>query len=326
MTQLESPVSPEEFDGLMAALNSVPSPDLAVAVSGGPDVAVAVSGGPDSLALVHLVKVWARDHGGRVMALTVDHRLRPQAAAEALRVGRWMRALEIPHRTLVWRGPKPQTGIQAAAREARYALLCGWCRDHGVRTLLVAHHRDDQAETFLMRLDRGSGPDGLAAMASQIIRDGVTIIRPLLAIPKSRLEATCRALGQDWIDDPSNRDPRFGRTHARAGLAALAAAGLDGEAIAAATRAFGRSRAARERAVSGLLDAAATEHSTGYIRLNWQILAAALAEVGSRALSRILCRVGGGHHGPRTGALSALYRAVAGGLVREQVGNFLTWA
>ncbi|HEC14169.1 MAG TPA: tRNA lysidine(34) synthetase TilS, partial [Rhodospirillales bacterium] len=154
-TGSEEPVSKEEFAALMEAF---------APFEAAPHIAVAVSGGPDSMGLCLLCDRWARDRGGWVTALSVDHGLRAASAEEALRVGRWMERLGIAHQTLVWPGDKPSSGIQAAARTARYKLMNGWCRDAGVLHLLLAHHRRDQAETFLMRLGRGSGPDGLAAM------------------------------------------------------------------------------------------------------------------------------------------------------------------
>ena len=173
-----------------------------------PEIAVAVSGGPDSLALAILLDRWARRRGGRAIALTVDHGLREESAAEARRVGRWMRGRGIAHHILVWRGRKPKHGVQAAARDARYALLESWCRRHAILHLALAHHRDDQIETFLMRLGRGSGLDGLAAMPAIAERGGVRLLRPLLDIDKARLVASLAAMGQGWIEDP-----KIGRAH-----------------------------------------------------------------------------------------------------------------
>ena len=129
--------------------------------------AVATSGGPDSMALALLFKDW-----GEATFLTFDHRLRKESKAEALQVKAWLAASGQPHEILTWRGAKPAAGIQAAARQARYQALEGWCRERGVKYLFLAHTRDDQAETFLIRLLRGSGVDGLAAMAprSALIR------------------------------------------------------------------------------------------------------------------------------------------------------------
>src|SRR5579859_7234462 len=120
-----------------------------------PFIAIAVSGGPDSLALTILADRWARERGGSAVALTVDHRLRPESAEEADTVGCWLAARGIAHTALVWDGPKPATGIQEAARAARYRLLAEWCAVEGCLHLLTAHQREDQAETHLIRQRAG---------------------------------------------------------------------------------------------------------------------------------------------------------------------------
>jgi len=262
------------------------------------------------MALCLLANSWAQQNGTSLAALTVDHDLRQTSAAEAGQVAEWMAGIGMAHTVLKWAGPKPQTGIQAAARDARYALMNQWCRDNGFATLLVAHHRDDQAETYLTRLNRGSGPNGLAGMSATTERHGVRIVRPLLGVPKSRLVSTCRALRQAWIDDPSNRDPRYARTHARAHLTAQ----NNGAVIAEQTRLYGIARAARDREIRALLKTAATEYAEGFVRLNWRALAEAPDDVGTGALARVLCRVSGAFHGPRTNKLAALHRAVTQGL------------
>lgn len=182
--------------------------------------AVAVSGGPDSLALLRLAHA---AFGDRVRALTVDHRLRPEAADEADTVAADAAALGVPHATLRWAGPHPTANRQAAARDARYALLRDWCAANGVAWLATAHHRDDAAETLLLRLARGSGPGGLSGIRPR--RDlghGVTLLRPLLAWRRADLAAVVAAAGWAAADDPSNRDPRFDRTQARTLLATTA--------------------------------------------------------------------------------------------------------
>src|SRR5213083_1685838 len=157
-----------------------------------PALVLAVSGGPDSIALMWLAARWRRAlaRGPRLVAVTVDHGLRPEAAAEAREVKRLARILELPHRTLRWTGPKPRTGLPAAARAARYRLLVQAARASGATHILTAHTRDDQAETLLMRILRGSGIAGLAAMARVSERDGLLLVRPLLDVPKSQLVAT----------------------------------------------------------------------------------------------------------------------------------------
>lgn len=193
-------------------------------------LAVAVSGGPDSLALLLLATA---DRAPLVTALTVDHGLRPESAAEAAQVARTAATLGVPHRTLSWEGPKPAADLQSAARAARYTLLAAACADTGAGWLLTAHHADDQAETLLLRLARGSGLSGLAGTrALRPLALGVTLARPLLGWRKAELVALCEAAGLTPAADPSNEDPRFDRTRARALLAA--APWLDAPRLAAA--------------------------------------------------------------------------------------------
>src|SRR5947209_5554507 len=157
-----------------------------------PALVLAVSGGPDSVAMMWLVARWRRAlrKGPRLVAVTIDHGLRSEAAREARDVKQLARSLDLPHRTLRWTDAKPATGLQAAARDARYRLLARAARATGATHVLTAHTEDDQAETLLMRMSRGSGIAGLAAMARQTPRDGVVLARPLLQIPKARLLAT----------------------------------------------------------------------------------------------------------------------------------------
>lgn len=203
------------------ALDGASFGDLVAALAGRPlardePLAVAVSGGPDSLALLLLAHA---GFGHRVRALTVDHRLRPDSAIEAHAVAALCAVRAIPHATLAWTGGKPAANLQAAARAARYRLMGEWCRVHGVAWLATAHHADDQAETLLMRLARGAGSGGLAGIrAVRALTGGVTLLRPLLAVGKADLAALVAAAGLTAADDPSNADPRFDRTRARAVL------------------------------------------------------------------------------------------------------------
>ena len=278
-----------------------------------PVLAVAVSGGADSMALALLANAWARARKGRVVALTVDHGLRPEARAEARTVARWMRRRGIAHRTLAWRGPKPKTGIQAAARNARYRLLGNWCRGEGVVHLLLGHTRDDQAETVLLRLAAGSGPHGLAAMP--LIQETATLrmLRPLLDTPRAALSAFLRAWEQDWIEDPSNRDDRFARIRMRR----MMAASPDGDAqcalIAAAAAELGRFRANQEREIAATLAGAVRMFPEGYARLALPALAAAAPEIGWRALAALLATIGGHGYPPRADPVRALHADLCAG-------------
>ncbi len=173
------------------------------------------------MALVLLMDAWARGRGGSVVALTVDHGLRSGISGRGARqVGVWLAARGIPHVVLPWTGDKPASGIQEAARGARYGLLAEACGARGILHLATAHHADDQAETVLFRSQRGSGAAGMAGMSAMPLASGWRgWIRPLLAWPKQALVATCVAAGQHFIDDPSNRSPRFARTALRDRLA-----------------------------------------------------------------------------------------------------------
>ena len=181
-------------------------------------LAVAVSGGSDSMALLRLVHSWGKNRNLQIVALTVDHNMRPTSFEEAEQVARWCGDLGVEHYILPWHHhhSPPHNNRQAKARDARYALLTQWCRDHAVPILLLAHHANDQLETFLYRLSHGAGLDGLASMRDVTMRSGVHILRPLLFSSKNDiLDYLCR-LGQKWIDDPSNDDPSYARTKIRA--------------------------------------------------------------------------------------------------------------
>ena len=144
----------------------------------------------------------------------------------------WAAGQGLPHATLAWTGRKPSSGLQAAARKARYALLEDYAVAVGATHVLTAHHAADQAETVLMRLMRGSGPAGLAAMQASRPLGRVTLCRPFIALAKADLVAFLRSIGQDWIEDPSNIDPRFTRTALRKGMPVLAAGGFTEERLA----------------------------------------------------------------------------------------------
>jgi tRNA(Ile)-lysidine synthase len=199
-------VGRDEFGGLMAPFAPFESHPL---------LAVAVSGGRDSLSLALLAQEWAAARGGGIIALIVDHRLRAESAMEAAATRALLATHGITVEILPWSGEKPASGIQQAARTARYGLLFEACRRRSILHLLVAHHADDQAETIAMRAARASGADGLAGMAAVVEHRHGRLLRPLLSIPRSRLTATLTERRVSWIDDPSNVDPRFERGRLR---------------------------------------------------------------------------------------------------------------
>ena len=236
-----SPISAQEAKRLFADWGGVPA------------IVLAVSGGPDSIALMWLAARWrhALARGPRLVAVTVDHGLRPEAAAEARRVKRLARSLDLPHRTLRWTGPKPRTGLPAAARAARYRLLAQAARASGATHILTAHTRDDQAETVLMRMLRGSGIAGLAAMARESERDGLLLARPFLDISKSQLIATLKKARVGFAEDPTNRDTSFTRPRLRTLMPLLAAEGGDTRNLVRLASRLARANAAVEVLVDG---------------------------------------------------------------------------
>jgi tRNA(Ile)-lysidine synthase len=293
----------------------------AMAVGPSARIAVAVSGGADSMALALLLVQWARANGTSVHALTVDHGLRDAAPDEARQVERWLSPLKIPHTTLRWeegRDYRSRPGsAQAAAREARYRLMTDWCVENDCGHLFLAHHADDQAETFLMRLARGSGVDGLAAMAPLSDRDGVRLARPLLSIPKSRLVAYCGQVGQPWIEDPSNTDETYGRVRFRAAREVLEREGLSADRLLATAEHMRRARAALDHYVADLLAKACAWDRHGLGRISLAAFLAAPEEVGLRALASVLMRVSGQVYRPRFERLTRLYESLCAGPWRD---------
>jgi tRNA(Ile)-lysidine synthase len=279
--------------------------------------ALAVSGGGDSMALMLLAVEWAKKHSrAQPVVLTVDHGLRPHSMREAYEVIRRAQAAGLHAHVLPWHGPKPSSDIEAAARDARYNLLGAWCSAHGVAGLYLAHTLDDQAETFLLRLARGSGLDGLAAMRS--VSDlpsprwnTVKLVRPLLAERRQRLRSLLKERGEAWLEDPLNRDPRFARTRLRSAWPVLKECGLSPERIAAAASHLARARQALDEDTRSLL-ARACRFDGGSAVLDAAAIAAAPAEVALRCLAFVLMRVSGRVYRPRFERLQRLYSEIVG--------------
>jgi tRNA(Ile)-lysidine synthase len=237
------PVSEAEADALFAGLLDAPA------------LILAVSGGPDSTALLVLAAGWRKraERGPKLTAVTVDHGLRPEARHEATAVKALAKRFGVTHRTVRWSGGKPSTGLQEKARAARYRLLADVARKSGASHVLTAHTLDDQGETVLFRMARGSGLTGLAAMARVTPLDRHRrehfLVRPFLDLPKARLIATVRAAGLPIVEDPSNMDPRFTRARLRTLMPGLASEGLGPERLARLARRIRRADAAIEAMV-----------------------------------------------------------------------------
>lgn len=293
------PVSAQEARHLFAGWKRIPA------------LVLAVSGGPDSVALLWLAARWRRSlkTGPDLLAVTVDHGLRAAAAHEAREVKRLASALGVAHRTLTWRGVKPKTGVPQAARDARYELLARAARSASAPAIVTAHTQDDQAETILMRLSRGSGITGLAGMAVQTERHGVALLRPFLDIPKARLVATLNRAKIGYANDPTNHDPAYTRSRLRTLMPALASEGADARTFARLAMRLSRAEVALEQMTDG---------AERYLRLRGgadggfdaSLFSTMAEEIQVRLLRRAL---GSGitAHPPELGQLETLLRAMA---------------
>lgn len=293
-----APITPAD---IQAALKSLEGHD---------HIALAVSGGADSLALLHLLSAWRKalsDDGPQMTVLTFDHALRAQSAAEAEFVAERAKSYGLPAKTLLWKGAKPASNIQETAREARYQALLTYCLQNRITALLTAHHMDDQAETLLMRLARGSGVDGLSAIPQTSMRSGVTLLRPLIDVPKIALVATLEAAGLDWVEDPSNANEDFERVRVRNLMHQLESLGLTAEKLALTAKRMRRARHALEAETQTFMASAATLHNAGFCQMEFAALSQAPQEIALRALICVLQAVGGNARPPELAKVENLY-------------------
>lgn len=278
-----------------------------------PGILLAVSGGPDSTALLWLAARWrkANKSKSKIFAATVDHGLRKEAHREAVTVGKLAKKLGVPHRILKWNGKKPATGLQQNARAARYRLLAGEAKRVGAAHVLTAHTLDDQAETVIMRMARGSGITGLAAMARRSRFEGLSVMRPFLELPKARLVATLKVAKISFSQDPSNRDPKFTRVRLRELMPVLAREGLDARRLAILARRLRRADTALEAQTDRAMAELATAHEASRaIVFEGEGFGRLPAEIALRLAARALNQLG--TEGPvELGKLEALLAAAA---------------
>jgi tRNA(Ile)-lysidine synthase len=324
-----APLKAAEFRSLFADLTDHPV------------LVLAVSGGPDSTALLWLAARWRKSlkTGPKLVAVTVDHGLRPEARREALAVKRLARKLGIGHRTLRWTGHKPKTGLQQAARLARYGLLAKSAKAAGAKHVLTGHTLDDQAETVLIRLARGSGIGGLAAMArvSPLPAGAdITLVRPLLDVSKARLVATLRRARIGYADDPSNRDPRFTRARIRTAMPTLEREGLKAGRLALLARRVRRAETALATMAADAFAELAPRPcaEAGTIEFPAESYAKLPAEIGLRLLGHAIAAVGDEgpvelhklealHQGLSAAAGTRFRRTLAGAMITLVDGRLL---
>jgi tRNA(Ile)-lysidine synthase len=312
-----------------------------------PALVLAISGGPDSTALLYLMARWraSRRPGPHLLAVSIDHGLRPEARHEAAAVKRLAEKLGVQHRTMRWIGAKPSTGIQEAARVARYRLLRIAAQRAKARCVVTAHTADDQAETVLFRMARGSGLAGLCGMARSVPIDNLAagfgqpidavhsarrgeganrsnptvVIRPLLEVPKRRLIVTLEEARISYAEDPSNVDPRFARSRLRKLMPALADEGLTSQCLVRLARRVRRSEAAHEAVVERVAERLGLAADSRRVALNSADWSGFPAEIALRLLGRAIGTIG--TEGPvefgKLEALAeALEEAIAGGVTR----------
>jgi len=289
-----------------------------------PAIAVGVSGGPDSTALALFLRDWVAERGGQLVAFVVDHRLRPESTGEALLTIARLAARGITARILTRTGPVPTSGLQAKAREARYALLEAATAETGILHLALAHHREDQAETITFRLAAGSGPRGAAGMPAIRELERIRLIRPLLGVAPQSLLARLEEYRVPWLEDPSNRDPRFWRARHRL-ASTTRPASTPPAAVAAA-------RQALDAAVAAILAGHARPHPLGFVTIESGALLAQAPTRLHAVLERLLLATSGDAWPPSRAQLARLVawlrygtgrRTTLGGVLVERAGAAL---
>jgi tRNA(Ile)-lysidine synthase len=302
------------------ALTQLPDLDILFTQNSGHErLGLAVSGGADSMALMLLVRRWAAEqlHPPHCVVYTVDHGLRPEAGAETAFVAEEAARLGFDTRVLCWSGPHPRSGVLAAAREARYRLIAEAARADSISVVLTAHHRNDQAETILMRLAHGSGISGLSGMAARTEIAGIEVFRPLLGIAPETLRALVAEAGITPVHDPSNADTNYERIRWRQAAPALADLGMDVDTLLRFSRRAERADDALRYYARDAFAGVAEIGMFGEVRLDLNPLAGLPEEVRLRVLGRGLEIAGGGRGRHALGPLERLNREVFSGTARR---------
>lgn len=308
------PVSAQAFGELLALSGTMPIEKR---------IAVAVSGGPDSMALCYLLSCWASHFAPEleIDALTVDHGLRRRSAPEARKTGAWVSVFpHVRHHILTRKetDDTPQAKIMEWARETRYGLLSEHCRQYDISKLYVAHHGEDQAETFLFRLAKGSGLDGLSAMRPvQNYNDHLALCRPLLSLTKKSLIDICEAGGVPYVDDPTNSNTDFARARLRKSAAVLAHEGLDAKRLSVTAARLARGREALDVFADRVYESTITGSDRNGLAFSYNGLAAEPMEIRLRVLQKAMAHIRhhnnmGSSYGPRMERFEALLGRIFG--------------
>ncbi len=264
-------------------------------LKGSNSYAVAVSGGPDSLTLASLLSEYALSADKELHVLTVDHALRAESKTEAEDVGKWVNAFnnkKIQHKILTWDSDKPEKALMETARHARYDLMSDYCQKNDIQALFVAHHSDDQAETILFRLSKGSGLDGLGGMEpAHAYNENLMLYRPFLDVPKISLVEYCKKHSLPFVTDPSNEKQEYARPRLRKAKAILEEEGLTAERLSATAKRMRRAREALEKISADVYEQALQDNQKNSIGLNWTYLKSQPEEISFRVVSMALNHV-----------------------------------
>ncbi|MDD3288581.1 MAG: tRNA lysidine(34) synthetase TilS [Alphaproteobacteria bacterium] len=299
------PIASQEFAGLIEPLfeNSARS-----------RVAVAVSGGPDSMALAFCAKRWAGENNYPApIALIVDHKLRAESTEEAETVKRRLGEIGVETEILSWTHDPVKSRVHVKARQARYDLLVEACQKHGASILLIAHQREDQAETILMRMAKGSGLDGLAGIELSSERDGVRFLRPLLTVPRERLIATCESAGLAYVTDPSNVSEKYARGRLRKVLPLLASEGFTVERLVDLGDRAREAKEALDYYTQALMEKAVVVDPYGVIAIDLADFCSVPEAISGRVLVRCLQAVNSGGYSPERASVVPIVKALRGG-------------
>ncbi len=283
---------------------------------------VAVSGGSDSVALLRLLCNWGHAQGRKIYVATVNHNLRAEAQNEAEFVAKLCHALDVPHQILSWDNWDGRGNLQSAARDARKTLLTDWAQKLGLSAVAIGHTQDDQAETFLLRLARGSGVDGLSGMRHTSGNHPVWI-RPILDIARTDLRDYLSHIGQSWVDDPSNSDEKYDRVKMRNAMPMLAALGLTPARLANTAHGLQSARAALERATQGAAQKCCTPDGYGTVTIDLEKLQLHALDVQYRVISHAMKWVTGAKYRPRFETLKSIYDLLIQGKSQTLAGCYI---
>ncbi|KIE05639.1 hypothetical protein NF27_DP01830 [Candidatus Jidaibacter acanthamoeba] len=273
-------------------------------------IAIAVSGGADSMCLTYLCREWAKATNTEIICLIVDHKFRQESTIEAESVRKRLLEKELRTEILTFHTKKPKANLHAIAREERYNLLTNFCKKNNIKYLLTAHNRNDQAETVLMRIFRGTGIDGLTGIPMHYEINNISILRPLLSFSREEIEATLTYAEWEWVNDPSNLNEKYERSKIRKLINALPEKQLIISRLNLLAKNSTRAKSFLNSHSNKVYEEISYEGKFGEIYLNKAEFLKLDEEIALRILTKTLNRVSGNHYPPRLESLKLLYNLI----------------